>query len=197
MRHITVEFNHIGKEWGGTLLRITEQTHRGEEFTEVGECFKASNGLRLISGLYPQALINLLYVRGKDEYLDNTVLHSFSPEWEKRVLEAVEEYNKVYADPPAYCSHSTGGSQFYCGLSDCLKSASSGVFTVRCSKEKMEKCPYHLSQTAKNLPRWIIRTPKEDFPYTITKGRYTMRQAFEAFGATAIVSPFLPPEEAM
>lgn len=93
-RHIEISVVSI-KEHTVTF-RISQQTHRGEEFTPNGREFKSSCGVILSSQGSPEfgAYIKTLFVRGWDSSEDDnkiTVsLHNFAG-----IMQAISEYNEM------------------------------------------------------------------------------------------------------
>lgn len=93
-RHI--EISVVSVKEHTVTFRISQQTHREEEFTPNGRKFKSSCGIVLNSQGYPEfgAYIKTLFVRGWDSSEDDnkiTVsLHHFAD-----IMQAVTEYNEM------------------------------------------------------------------------------------------------------
>ena len=93
----------IRTKWG-KMLRVKEQTHKGNEFgKEDNNTYTASNGFLLSSYRYLLATEkdNGLCVRGDEEELDNAIATVPSEEWLKKLRVAVREYNETFSDKPA------------------------------------------------------------------------------------------------
>ena len=97
MKHIKIEV--LKTKWGNKVLRIVEQTHRGNDFG-VDDCEFEHNGFYLRSGEYPEIHLDGLYVRGDDERGDNWILCVRSEEWLSALRDAVKAYNHYFVDYP-------------------------------------------------------------------------------------------------
>jgi len=89
-KHLSIEVNTIAG-WG-KLLRIKEQTHRGDEFGEGWNKF-IFNDFRLCSAASLTDGCNVFYVRGTNESCDNNVILVPSEEWLIKCCAAVRAYN--------------------------------------------------------------------------------------------------------
>ena len=89
-KHLSIEVNTV-KGWG-KLLRIKEQTHRGDEFGEGWNKF-IFNDFRLCSAASLTDGCNVFYVRGTNESCDNNVILVPSEEWLIDCCAAVRAYN--------------------------------------------------------------------------------------------------------
>jgi len=103
MRHIKLEV--LTTEWC-RLLRVVEQTHRNDDFTESGcNNYTASNGFELDSAEKPAIsnnMNNCLYLRGTGVECDNDIitipLKWRYNEWLSKCRFAVREYNAKFGD---------------------------------------------------------------------------------------------------
>lgn len=76
---------------------ITEQTHRGEEFTPDGKCFEAALKHQLWSDRRPEVNDNnTTNVRGAETVHDNDILLMTSEQYHN-LRDAVAQYNHIYA----------------------------------------------------------------------------------------------------
>lgn len=94
---------NVDEQW--FEIAITEQSHRGEEFTTDGSMFIACNGVRLESGMFPQTARDYgkgkYYVRGCSFDADNKTFRvSFSSF--NAFAEAVKEYNLLHGEEDCY-----------------------------------------------------------------------------------------------
>ena len=94
MRKLTLEL--IDTVWG-KLLRVKEQTHRGNEFTDSGNRF-VFNGFTLVSSDFPCSADGTLLVLGTVQGYDRNVIYVPSELWLQGCREAVRAYNETYAD---------------------------------------------------------------------------------------------------
>lgn len=78
-------------------LKITEQSHRGGDFTDNGHKFKAKNGITLTSDLRPEITKYCVFVRGFDSDSDNTIMKVESHEKLQKICDAIDEYNKTFS----------------------------------------------------------------------------------------------------
>ena len=84
-------------QWGVTLMRIIEQTHKGETFGLKDRRFSAKDGFLLISYDYPKlGKKNLLYLRGSCEERDEEVVVVFDPTKMSKLRVAIHEYNLAF-----------------------------------------------------------------------------------------------------
>lgn len=93
-RHIELAvLDVIGDE---VTFHISEQTHRGEEFSRTEKKFYATNGITLYSYDYPQFLksLNILCVRGSEHRGDYEKI-TVSKDNFAYICEAITEYNKT------------------------------------------------------------------------------------------------------
>ena len=97
MKHIKVEV--LKTEWGNKVLRIVEQTHRGQAFGKDDYTFE-HKGFYLRSSEYPAAVSDGLFVRGDSEEDDNRVVCVPSEEWLDALRDTVKAYNRYFADYP-------------------------------------------------------------------------------------------------
>jgi len=105
MRYIKIDIKEKIDEY---VIRILEQSHRGDLFSERGEIFKSSNGFKLMSRacICPCIKENLLYVRGTDyeSDLDSVTIKkcetykTYLSPYIKMLKEAVNEYNEYRFD---------------------------------------------------------------------------------------------------
>lgn len=110
MKHLILEV--LTTEWGVKLLRVKEQTHRGEEFGHLNNIYTAKNGFVISSQKYPDTTTLYSYnEEGVTEYgcfsvcgtasdKDNRVAVVPSERWLERCREAVRGYNEEFAAPP-------------------------------------------------------------------------------------------------
>lgn len=84
-------------KWG-KLVRVKEQTHRGDEFGIKTEIFIASTYFEIMSGDYPDIKNGRFCVRGLDSSLDNEILAIPSEEYLAKLRVAVREYNEFFSD---------------------------------------------------------------------------------------------------
>jgi len=99
MKKIVVEV--LTTKWG-KLLRIKEQTEKGDKFGEEDKYqFTSSDGFHLQSYLRIAVEDRGLYVRGSIEKHDNSIVWIPSEEWLAQCRKAIREYNACFADKPA------------------------------------------------------------------------------------------------
>ena len=96
MKHLELEFFD---QDGTEMVRIKEQTHRGEKFGKKGtSAFHATNEFSFFSGKFPDTSCNpfpkTFFVRGMCEDKDNKANKVPSPEWKAACLVAEAEYNE-------------------------------------------------------------------------------------------------------
>lgn len=93
-RHI--ELAVIKVEGDEVTFQVTEQTHRGDDFTPGGIPFESSSGLTLKSVGVPAALTtsDTMYVRGKNEHCDKMNVTVSALRF-AQIMEAITEYNET------------------------------------------------------------------------------------------------------
>lgn len=93
-RHI--ELAVIKVEGDEVTFQVTEQTHRGDDFTPDGIPFESSRGLTLKSVGVPAATTtsDTMYVRGKNEHCDKKNVTVSALRF-AQIMEAITEYNET------------------------------------------------------------------------------------------------------
>lgn len=96
MKRLVLEV--LTTKWG-KMLRIKEQTHRGDDFNGCKGCvFASTNGFGLLSKVSPSIETDVLYVRGSDASRDNDILVVPSLVWLTKCAKAVKEYNESFRE---------------------------------------------------------------------------------------------------
>jgi hypothetical protein len=82
-----------------TRIQIIEQTHREKSFGKTGESFRYKN-FYIQSINHPQISTseNILFVRGKDILMDNTILFVPNSSWLEKMRSAVKAYNEYFCN---------------------------------------------------------------------------------------------------
>jgi hypothetical protein len=95
IRHMKAVVVQSGDE---QAIRITEQTHHGENFTCTGHIFTSRIGFSLHSASYPEypakEYNTRCFVQGVTRSHDNDLITGFNDAWLSKFRQAVREYNE-------------------------------------------------------------------------------------------------------